>query len=128
MRTRTSGSMSAILEALVEEGEAFLQIERGGHVLQRESELDHRERDLGLNADDDGVGAAKFRHVRDGTQGARRERVEHVEGGDVDDDAPGAMTSDQICEVVAELYEVLVAERGLNARDQEMTLLQNRDG
>src|SRR5207249_7739332 len=35
----------------VQEGQAFLQVEGGGDVLEGESELDHRERHLWLDAD-----------------------------------------------------------------------------
>ena len=35
-----------------EKRQAFLQVERGGYVLQRQAELHHREGDVGLNPDD----------------------------------------------------------------------------
>src|SRR5437879_1174649 len=50
---------------LLQVRQAFLQIERGGDVLQRQSELYHREGDLRLDTDDDGSGAAQADHVRD---------------------------------------------------------------
>src|SRR5437867_11599018 len=45
------------LRLLVEEQEAFLEIQRGGHALECETKLDHGERDLGLNPDDHGFRA-----------------------------------------------------------------------
>src|SRR5580700_1694063 len=43
----------------VEEGEPLLQVECSRDPLQREAQLDHRERDIGLDADDDRLGAAQ---------------------------------------------------------------------
>src|SRR5207237_1098610 len=42
-------ALDAELRLLVEEQQAFLEIQRGGHALEREAELDHGEGDLGLN-------------------------------------------------------------------------------
>ena len=55
-------------------------------------ELDHRKGHLGLQADDHGVRAAQPGHVRDRAQRPGRERVHHVDRGDVDDDALRADT------------------------------------
>src|SRR5689334_5740708 len=48
---------------LIEIGEALFEIERGGDALQSEAELNHGERDLGLDADDDRFRAAQANHV-----------------------------------------------------------------
>jgi hypothetical protein len=56
------------------------------------------------------------------------ERVEHVERGDVDDHTFRSIASDQLGEVIAELDQILIGERRLNARDQEPTLFQNGNG
>src|SRR5262249_45484367 len=68
--------------------QAFFKVQRGRDALEREPELDHRECHLRLNAHDDGLGPAEPDHVGDVAEGARRERVDDVEGGDVDDHAP----------------------------------------
>src|SRR5206468_10589231 len=98
IETRTSSAMGAnllvSLRFAVEVRQAFLQIQRGRDPLEREPELDHRERHLRLDADDDGLGAAQADHVGHVPQGARRERVDHVERGDVHDDAPRADLAD----------------------------------
>src|SRR5213596_1505900 len=49
---RSSATVDAELRLVVEEQQAFLEIQRGGHTLEREPELDHGEGDLGLNTDD----------------------------------------------------------------------------
>src|SRR3989454_11639241 len=79
--TRTcSGTVDTPLTALralasdsIEEGQPFLEIERGRDALERQTELDHRKGDLGLDPDDDGLGAAQPRHVRDVAQRAHGE-------------------------------------------------------
>src|SRR5262245_21682391 len=84
--TRTSSTMSAHLVArslalAVKVGEALFQVQRGRDTLEREPELDHRERHLRLNPYDDGLSPAEPDHVGDVAEGARRERVDDVEGG-----------------------------------------------
>src|SRR5262245_24007326 len=70
---------------LVEEGQPFLQIEGGAHTLEAEPELHHGERHLRLHADDDRLGPAEPRHLRDVAHRADGEGVHDVESGDVDD-------------------------------------------
>src|SRR6185312_11639284 len=89
-------ALAAELRLVVEEQQAFLEIQRGGHALEREAELDHGERDLGLNSDDHGFRAAQPRHVRNVPQRAHGERVHHVERRDVDDHAPGPEPPDAL--------------------------------
>src|SRR2546423_11301090 len=107
--------------------ERFVEIERGRDIVEREPELDHRERDLGLDADDHGLGAAQPRRVRDALDRPRRERVENVEHADVDDDAARSEAADALRELVAEPYELLVGKRGMDRRDQDVALLEDRD-
>src|SRR2546426_5000218 len=82
-------ALDAELRLMVQEQQAFLEIQRGGHALEREAELDHGERHLGLNPDDHGFRAAQPRHVGDVPERTDGERIHHVERRDVDDHAPG---------------------------------------
>ena len=86
---RRRGSFSWSLQ----QREPLLEVQRRLHVLELHAELDHRERDLGLDADDHGLGAAQARHLRDPAQRARDERVHDVERGDVDDDPARAVAA-----------------------------------
>src|ERR1700761_2886443 len=43
--------------AAIEQREALLEVQRGVHVVERQPQLDHRERHLGLQAHDHGVRA-----------------------------------------------------------------------
>src|SRR5919204_926774 len=111
----------------LEEREALLEVQGGLDVLEAHAEPDHRERDLGRDADDHGHRAAQPRHHRQPAQRARDERVHHVERGDVDDDAARAVARDLRHHVVLELEDVRVRERGLDRRDQVRPLLEDRD-
>src|SRR5215217_1767100 len=53
------------VELLLEEGQPLFEIERRVDVLEVHAQLHHRERDLGLDPDDHGLGAAQARHVGD---------------------------------------------------------------
>src|SRR5215210_9551226 len=77
-----------LLQLVAQERQPLLEVERGLHVLELHPELDHREGDLRLDADDHRLGAAQARHARDALQRARDERIHHVERGDIDDDPP----------------------------------------
>src|SRR2546428_801158 len=89
-------ALGAELRLVVEEQEAFLEIQRGEHALEREAELDHGERNLGLNPDDHGLRAAQPRHVGDVPERTYGERIHHVERRDVDDHAPGPEAPDAL--------------------------------
>src|SRR4051794_11049452 len=111
MAIRLSAStVERLLELVLQQCQPLLEVERGLHVLELHPELDHRERHLGLDADDHGLRAAQARHVRDPAERARDERVHDVERGDVDDDAPRPVAGDLVHDVLAELQDVGVRE------------------
>src|SRR6059036_3152023 len=66
---------------LIQEQEAFLEIERRRDGGEREAELHHRERHLGLDPDDHRLRTAELDHVRQRADRADRERIHHVERG-----------------------------------------------
>src|SRR5713101_7937091 len=49
-------ALDAELRLVVEEQQSFLEVQRGGHALEREAELHHGEGHLGLNPDDHAPG------------------------------------------------------------------------
>src|SRR3954466_14084303 len=112
----------------LQQREALLEVEGGVHILEAHPELDHRERDLRLDADDHRRRAAQPGHHGDAAQGARDERVHHVERGDVDDDPARAVARDLRHHVVAQLEHVAVGQGRLDRGDQERALLEDRDG
>src|SRR5215212_9433513 len=65
MRSCASPTTLAGLLPGLQQRQSFLEVERRLHVLEAHAELDHRERDLGLDADDDRLGPAQARHHRD---------------------------------------------------------------
>src|SRR5437899_1460858 len=80
-----SGSFSGFS---VQVRETLLQVERRRHSFERQPELDHRKGDLRLNPDDHALGPAQAAHGGEDAQRADRIEVDHVHGGDTQDDAP----------------------------------------
>src|SRR4051812_25463212 len=74
IRSAASGAKAACLQ----EREPLLEVQGRLDVLEAHAELDHRERDLGLDPHDHRLRAAQPGHHRDPAQGARDERVHHV--------------------------------------------------
>src|SRR5689334_6163981 len=85
IRVSSSGTVATWREERGEQVEPLLEVQRRCHVLERQAQLDHRESDAGLDADDDRLGAAQSRGLGDAAQRARGERIHHVERRDVDD-------------------------------------------
>src|ERR671931_948417 len=65
--TRTSSATGVLLpiEYPLEERQPLFEVQRRVDILEVHPELDHRERDLGLDPHDHRLGAAQPRHVRD---------------------------------------------------------------
>src|SRR6266550_5337536 len=51
-RSARFGLEEALFGAAVQEGEAFFEVQHRGDTFERQAELHHRERDIGLDADD----------------------------------------------------------------------------
>src|SRR6059058_5376679 len=122
-----SAALDSELGLDVEERQAFLQVEGGRHALERQPELHHRERDLGLDAHDHRFRTTQPRHVRDVAQRANGERIHHVERRDVHDDSARPKPSYALDQRLTQLREIGVRQRRLDGRDQVVTLLQNRN-
>src|SRR4051795_8677838 len=67
----SAATVERLLELVLEERQPLLEVEGRLDVLELHAQLHHRERDLGLDADDHGLGPAQARHVRDPAQRAR---------------------------------------------------------
>lgn len=89
--------------------------------------MHHRERDVGLDADYDGLRPAQLDGVGDGAQGACGERIHHIKRGNVHDNPAGAKLANAINEVVLQLQQLGVGERGLDGSDQVIALFEDRD-
>src|SRR2546422_4793644 len=117
-----------LLRPPIQERQALFQVERRGHSLERQAELDHREGDLALDPDDDGLRSAQPDQVGDVAQGPRGERVHHVHRRDIHDDPARSEPADLLDELVPQLQEVGIGQSRLHAGDEIGTLLENRDG
>src|SRR5882762_2964640 len=65
-------ALDAELRLVVEEQQSFLEVQRGGHALEREPQLHHGERDLGLNPHDHGFGPCATSPIWRGCAGSGR--------------------------------------------------------
>src|ERR1041384_4650921 len=70
--------------------ETVFEIEGSRHALERETELNNREGDLGLDTHNDRVGTTQFRRVGDCTKRSRRKRIHDIECREIDDDGTAA--------------------------------------
>src|SRR6185503_19210939 len=129
MATRVSSfaTLTAPLDGRLQEFQSFFEIQRGWNAIQRQTELHHGDRHFRLNADDNSLGAAQPRGIRDGGKHPRGERIHHVKYGYVDDDAERLEAADLLGDVVAQLHQIAVAQVGLDTGDQHVTLLEDRD-
>src|SRR5207302_10304439 len=117
-----SGLYEALFSAAIQEGEAFFEVQHGGDAFQRQTELHHREGDVGLDAHDDGLGAAQAGHVRDVAQRAHGERVHDVECGDVDDHPTAARPPDLGDQRFTKMGHIGVSKCGRNRGNEELPL------
>src|SRR3989441_1652334 len=120
------GFERAFLGAATEERESLFEVQHGGDALQRQTQLHHRERDVGLDAHDHCFGAPQPRHVRDVAQRTHRERVHDVERGDIDDDAATARAPDLGDQRFAKMGKIRISEGRLDGRNEILPLPQNR--
>src|ERR1041384_2991405 len=89
IRTLTSsGTSRPPFCPLLQVSQSLFEVQRRGHVFQRQPELNHRKCDLRLNADDHRLRAAKFHHIGDHAHRPGGERIHHIQHRDVDDHPP----------------------------------------
>jgi hypothetical protein len=81
---------------LVEHRERLVEIERRVERLEVQVELHHRDRHVGLDADDQGLGAAQPGGDGDRAERACDEGVDDVQGADVDDEPACALAADPL--------------------------------
>ena len=84
-----------------------------------------RHGDLRRDADHHRLGTAQPGHVGEISQGARGERVEHVDRSDVDQDAAGPLAAHPVEQVLLQARQLLVVERGVDGDDEVRPLGQD---
>src|SRR3954470_21340350 len=110
---------------LIEQRQAFLEVERRVHRVQVDAELHHGEGDLRLDSHDDGLCAAQVCHLAEVAQRPGAEGVQNVQGGDVDDDTACAFSSDLLDQVALETLKVPVIQRRVDGGDEVGALRQD---
>src|SRR6059058_5134666 len=102
IRIRPSSSTAPALPHPVEEGQPFLEVERGVDPLEAQSELHDGERDVWPDPHDDRVGSPELRGNRDAVEGPGTERVDHVQPADVEDHPARPELPDLLDQVILE--------------------------
>ena len=106
--------------------QAILQVEIGARGVCVQADLDHGEGHIGLNADHRQLGASKASNAAAGAQDVGCERIDHIQGRDVDDDHAGALLADALAQVSLELSQLRVAESSVDRGDQILALSHDR--
>jgi len=101
--TRVAGLGS--VRFILQQRQRFLQIESGRHVAKFQTQLDHGESYLRLNAHDHGPRSAEAYHLRQIADCSRRERIHHIENRNVDNDALGAIPANVRGQIVPQLEQ-----------------------
>src|SRR5579864_8707632 len=110
-----------------DQGEALVDIERGLHSAQCQPKLDQRDRHGRLHADHHRDGIEHPRHGGDVVEHAADEGVHHFQGRDVDHHAARATGDDLGCEVVLQRHGQAVVHVDLNADEQTVADLEDRN-
>src|ERR1700744_4862090 len=123
--TTVTSDRFARSQSPVQQRETLLEVQRGVHVNKEDAELDHRERHFGLQPHDYGVGAAQLGHVCNRLQRPGGERIQDVDGSDVDDDAFGPVFGDPFHQTFPEQLGVGVGQGVSHRSDVNLSLFQN---
>jgi hypothetical protein len=106
--------------------QAILQIEIGARGVWVQADLDHGDGHVGLNADHRQVGASKASYLAAGAQDVGCERIDHIQGRDVDDDHSGALLGHALVEVSLEFLQLRVVESSVDRGNQILALSHDR--
>src|SRR5512134_121391 len=90
---RSPAAIATAFDFQIQIDQALFKIERGGDAFQGQPQLHHRKRHIRRNSHDNRFGPAQPDDVCDRAQGADRERVDHVQGGHVHDNAARTKTA-----------------------------------
>ena len=95
----------------VEQSQTVVEVERGEKGVHVHAQANRREGDIRIDTDNDCGGAAQAGHLGEVVQRAGREGIQHIQRGDVDDDAARAVATNLVDEVALETQQLTVVER-----------------
>ncbi len=114
--------------ALAQQGQAGVDVQSGADARQRQSKLDQGDGDRGLHADDHGLRIEDAGHGRDVAEHAADEGVDHLQRGNVDQHAAGALVATIfVGEIVLQGHRQLIVHVDLDGDQQTIAQTQNRD-
>jgi hypothetical protein len=105
----------------------LVDVQARPNARQGQAQLHQRDGDGGPHADHDRLGVEDARHRGDVADHAADERIHDLERGDVDEHAPRPITHDAIGEVVLQRHGQPVVHVHLDADQQELVHLEDRN-
>src|SRR4051812_27655465 len=115
---RTGNVAPPAVDAAAQQIHAALDVERRPYPVQRQPELHERDRDGRLHTDDHRLGVEDARHRSDVAEHAADEGIDHLERGDVDEDAFGARADDPGREIVLQRHRHPVVHVHLDGHEE----------
>src|SRR5690606_24688276 len=106
---------------LMQQLHALLDVERSADALQRQPQLDQRDGDGRLHADDDGLGIHDARKAGNRTDHPSDERIDHIQCRDIDEYGTGRSLTDPLGKIVLQRKGKLVVHVDLDGDQQEVT-------
>jgi hypothetical protein len=100
--------VAASVRRPIEQCARFVDVERCLERPQLEVEVAERDRHIGPDPDDDGLGASELERHGQRSERAGEEGVDDVEQADVDDHSAGSVAPDLLGEFVAEREDLAV--------------------
>src|SRR6266851_244682 len=114
-----TASDAAVGPHATQPGHALFSVECGGHIRHGHAQLDERDRYRRTDADDGCLGSEHADHPHQAGEDTRRERVDHVEGADVDQGSARVCAGDLAGEVPFDRFDSPVVELTVQG-DQEI--------
>src|SRR5438874_8018202 len=120
-------TVAAARERRAKELHSLVHVQARSNARQGQAQLHERDRDGGPHADHDRLGVEHAGHRRDVADHAADERIHDLERGDVDQHALRAIANDAVGEVVLERHGQAVVHVHLDADEQELVHLEDRN-
>ena len=109
----------------VQQSQPLVEVECGMHRVEGHAQPNHGERDLGVDANNDGDRSAEVRDVGEVAKSVGRIGIDDVQRSNVDEDAPDTVPTHLLDQVVLESLQLGVIQRGVDRSDQEAALPQD---
>src|SRR5919108_3636591 len=122
-----ANTVAAARERRAKKLHALVDVQARPNARQGQAQLHQRDGNRGSHADHDRLGVEHAGHRRDVADHAADEGIDDLERRDVDEHAAGAIANDAIGEVVLQRHGQAVVHVDLDADEQELVHLEDRN-